>query len=273
MFGACEGSLLIKKTLPKDYETIAICDNNILLEGTSIDGVEIIRPDKIKDYDYDYVIISNTHGNEIEKQLIEIGVTKECIIDYYKGKMFDNRLGVLRLIAQQIYSKELLGAVAELGVYKGEFAYYINSIFNDRECYLFDTFEGFDIQDCNYEKENSLSIAQETKFSDTNVDYITNLMIYADKIHVKKGYFPETTKGLEKEKFCFVSLDADLYKPIYAGLCYFYPRLVKGGYIIIHDYNSVTYKGTKEAVDKFCIENQLSVIPIIDNCGSVVMTK
>ena len=38
--------------------------------------------------------------------------------------------------------------------------------------------------------------------------------------------------------FCFVSIDTDLYKPTYVGLSEFYPKLVKGGVIIIHDYNS-----------------------------------
>ena len=38
---------------------------------------------------------------------------------------------------------------------------------------------------------------------------------------IKEGYFPETTIGIE-EIFSFVSIDVDLYEPMYAGLQFFY---------------------------------------------------
>jgi O-methyltransferase len=47
-------------------------------------------------------------------------------------------------------------------------------------------------------------------------------MKYKENCIVRKGYFPETAEDLEDE-FVFVSIDADLYEPIYNGLCYFYP--------------------------------------------------
>ena len=89
---------------------------------------------------------------------------------------------------------------------------------------------------------------------------------------IKKGYFPDTTKGLSEE-FVFVNIDADLYEPIYNGLQYFYPRLNKGGYIFVHDYNNDAYKGAKEAVDKFCRENDLNKLPLPDSCGTAVLMK
>jgi len=59
-----------------------------------------------------------------------------------------------------------------------------------------------------------------------------------NNIIIRKGYFPETAKGLESEMFSFVMLDLDLYKPTLAGLEFFYPRVKAGGYIFAHDYNS-----------------------------------
>ena len=44
----------------------------------------------------------------------------------------------------------------------------------------------------------------------------------------KKGYFPESAHGID-EKFAFVSLDLDLYKPTLEGLRFFYPKMIKGG--------------------------------------------
>jgi len=54
-----------------------------------------------------------------------------------------------------------------------------------------------------------------------------------------------------EETYCFVNIDFDLYQPILAGLEYFYPRMVKGGIIVVHDYFSETYKGVKQAINEF----------------------
>ena len=97
-------------------------------------------------------------------------------------------------------------------------------------------------------------------------------MPYRSKCIIKKGYFPETANGLN-DNFVFVSIDTDLYDPIYNGLTFFYPRLVKGGYIFIHDYNNDSYKGAKQAVDKFCAENNISKVPIPDSAGTAIIVK
>ena len=43
------------------------------------------------------------------------------------------------------------------------------------------------------------------------------------------------------EKFAFVSLDLDLYKPTFEGLRFFYPKMIKGGCVLIHDYFTPSY--------------------------------
>jgi O-methyltransferase len=73
-------------------------------------------------------------------------------------------------------------------------------------------------------------------------------------------------EGIE-ERFCFVSLDADLYNPMYEGLKYFYPRLEKGGYIFIHGFFNEYFTGAKQAVlDYNKIEN-IHFVPLGDNCS------
>ena len=46
------------------------------------------------------------------------------------------RLSTLELISFEIKKRNLVGNVAELGVYKGKFARYINQFFPDRKLYL-----------------------------------------------------------------------------------------------------------------------------------------
>jgi O-methyltransferase len=99
-------------------------------------------------------------------------------------------------------------------------------------------------------------------------------MKYPENCIIKKGFFPETTTGLENEKYIFVSIDVDLYEPTYEGLKYFYPRLVKGGYIFVHDYNNITqYGGVNMAVKQFSRENNVTFFPLSDSSGSAILMK
>lgn len=181
------------------------------------------------------------------------------------------RLSTLELIAHEIIVNKLDGNVAELGVYKGKFARYINQYFPDRKLFLFDTFQGFCETDIKSEIQNTYSPGEQD-FSNTSVEKVLNIMPFPKQCIIKAGYFPNTAIGLNEE-FVFVSIDADLYDPIYNGLQYFYPRLKKGGYIFIHDYNNDYYKGAKQAVRRFCSENNLSYLPLPDSGGSAVIMK
>jgi O-methyltransferase len=166
------------------------------------------------------------------------------------------RLSTLELIANEINTNNITGEVAELGVYKGKFARYINRYFPDRKLFLFDTFKGFDKTDVVSEVQKNLS-SGEQDFSNTSIEQVLSIMPHRDQCIVKEGFFPDTAVGFE-EIFAFVSIDADLYDPIYNGLKYFYPRLQKGGYIFVHDYNNDNYPGSKKAVNQYCAENNAS---------------
>ena len=181
------------------------------------------------------------------------------------------RAAALELCVYEIKLKNLEGNVAEVGVYKGSFAQKLNILFPDKDLYLFDTFEGFDAKDVKFEKEKKYSTGEQD-FSDTSVDYVLNKMPNRNKCIVRKGFFPETAIGLE-DSFCFVSIDPDLYQPIYDGLVYFYPRLVRGGYIFIHDFNNEGYKGARQAVVDFCTQYGIGITPIPDNSGTAIIVK
>jgi O-methyltransferase len=183
------------------------------------------------------------------------------------------RHATLELLTYEIKDKAIDGNVAEVGVYKGEFAKYLNECFPDKNLYLFDTFKGFDNRDIEKERNNSFSKADANKeFANTSIAEVLSKMPNPTQIIVKQGFFPESAIGIE-DKFCLVSLDADLYDPLYSGLQFFYPRLTTGGYILIHDYNNETYKGAKKAVRDFCVKNEISYVPIPDTAGTAIITK
>lgn len=181
------------------------------------------------------------------------------------------RSSTLELCYEEIMNRKVKGNVAELGVYKGSFAARLNTLFTDRKLYLFDTFEGFDERDVKIEQQSNFSTGEQD-FSDTSVEAVLNRMPHPDNCIVKKGFFPATAEGLS-DSFCFVSLDTDLYEPILQGLIFFYPKLEKGGYIFVHDFNNDGYKGARQAVLEYCEKNGISYVPIPDVCGTVIITK
>jgi O-methyltransferase len=183
------------------------------------------------------------------------------------------RVCSLHAVAEEIRSKSVSGSVAELGVYQGDFAKHIHGEFPDRSLYLFDTFQGFSQKDQEVDRGGGFSSASED-FSDTSVNLVLEKMDHSEKIQIRAGYFPETVQDSDKAaSFAFVSIDADLYKPIYDGLAFFYPRLSPGGFIFIHDYNNKDYPGVKAALRKYCEEEKINCFPLVDPCGTAVITK
>ena len=187
------------------------------------------------------------------------------------------RIATLYLLAEEIKKRKIGGVLAELGVYKGWFAKCMNICFPDRKLYLFDTFEGFAGTDVDVELQNrytSDEFAFNGRFSETSIEAVLGIMQYPDNCIVRKGTFPNTIPN-EEIQYSLVSLDCDLYQPMLAGIKYFYPRLTKGGYIIIHDYNNNgRWFGIKEALKESEEEiGHICKVPLSDRAGSLVLTK
>lgn len=191
-------------------------------------------------------------------------------INVYDGMDYI-RFSSLELCAFEVYDRSIAGAVAELGVYKGEFAERISAAFPDRTFYLFDTFTGFDSRDIIVDQKDDFSTGKQD-FSDTSVPAVLKRINHSSNCVVKQGFFPETATNVD-DAFVFVSIDTDLYQPVYEGLKFFYPRLQKGGSIFVHDYNNDEYKGAKQAVRDFSAEFGVGFFPLSDCTGSAVLTK
>lgn len=158
------------------------------------------------------------------------------------------------------------GAMAELGVYRGDMAILYNRLLPERTLYLFDTFEGFPEQD--------LRLGADNRFRDTSIDFVRSRFPADAPVVFRQGYFPETAQGLEDERFSFVMLDADMYAPTLAGLEFFYDRVERGGYVVAHDYTSgESDRAVSRAFDLFLADKPEKVIEIPDAWGSVLFRK
>jgi hypothetical protein len=256
------------------YKVLAVVDSNP--KAPFICGnIKVIKPEEIHYYQYDKIIISSATGfYDIQENLIhKYQIPKEKIdTDLFRHHLVTREI-FLYYQSQIIYNKGLMGNVAEAGVFRGDFAKFINLFFPDRILYLFDTFEGHDSADMDIDITKGGKLAQSFEsglFKNTSEDFVKSVLPYPDKAIIKKGYFPETAEGI-RDEFVFVSLDLNLYAPILAGLEFFYPKLVRGGIILVHDYFDAYITGVSQAVNEFCKRNHLSCIAIGDELSVAIM--
>ncbi|MBQ2928390.1 MAG: class I SAM-dependent methyltransferase [Oscillospiraceae bacterium] len=175
------------------------------------------------------------------------------------------RLATLELLCRRL--ENVPGAAAELGVYRGFFARCINRLLPGRRLYLFDSFAGFAQEACAAE-------AFQAAHRNTAIDKVLEIMPCPENIIVKPGFFPGSLDGLEA-RFCLVSLDVDFYQTTLDGLRYFWPRLERGGYLLLHDWGNPALPGVAEALAQFERENggRISAVPLCDIGGTLVLCK
>lgn len=178
----------------------------------------------------------------------------------------DVRYTTLALALQRLETEKIEGSIAEVGVYQGATSLFIHRQCPHRTLFLFDTFEGFPRQDM----ENGL----DERFRDTSVAAVGNLLGNSPVLQFRKGYFPETAIGLENHNFALVMLDVDMYRPSLEVFRFFYPRLVRGGYFFMHDYNSLeSQRAVSRAAHDFMRDKPELLIELSDYFGSAVFRK
>lgn len=155
-------------------------------------------------------------------------------------------------------ARHIAGDVAQLGVYKGGTAKMLAEVVSGtgKHVLLFDTFEGLP--------------GQTELFADTNIESVRRYFADHPNVQFFTGYFPDTAQGVNNT-FSFVYLDADLEKSIADGLEFFYPKMSRGGLIVVDDYGSKYWPGVKRAVDSFAALT--GVHPIHTADGQCVLIK
>lgn len=253
-----------------NYQVVAFADNSRALQGKRLLGRPILSVREAVERKPDGIFIAvagQERTEELKRQLSDMGYAGEVKTLMEYAQVLDIRGAVFQLLADRV--EKLPGDLAELGVYQGDFAAKLNERFPQRKLYLFDTFTGFDPRDI--KDDHSYSKAMAGNFAGTSSELVLSKMAAPENVVVRKGYFPDTAAGLDT-RFALVSLDADLYGPTLNGLRWFYPRLVQGGIILLHDYRNSRFAGVHAAVDAFegaC--GPLLLLPVGDLHGSVVI--
>jgi hypothetical protein len=161
------------------------------------------------------------------------------------------------LLAEMVKKcNHLHGDFAEIGVYEGFTSEFISKFMHkDKVFFLCDTFSGLadvSVDDPNINMSNGALAVDEERFNSIN-PFCKNI-----KSIIVPGYFPDSsTKEMNSSRYAFVHIDTDTYISTLKSLEYFYPKMVNGGIIVVHDYrNHNGTLGVKKAVDSFMIDKE-----------------
>ena len=273
---------LIQKGIDKNQ--ILFCDSNEKKWNTKFLNRKIISIDELLSNPKDVcIIVSSSMYYEILPYLNKLGFSN---VHYFHSLLFSEQMfekydpAFLRIMDEigdkRVYDYEegytlyssmmavrnLVGSVAEVGVYQGSSAKLISEVKNNKNFYLFDTFEGLPTTSSNDEVKSGW-------LSNTSLDSVKQYLKKYENLFFFKGIFPKSATSISEE-FCFVHLDTDLYQSTIDALNFFWPRMVKGGRIISHDYNASNIDGVKKAFMEFFKDMPEKIIEIADTQSMVV---
>ncbi len=134
----------------------------------------------------------------------------------------------MRLLAQECLSvADVPGAMADVGAYKGAASIIMQRMCPEKELHAFDTWEGV-------LEDDPLCHHKPGEWKAEFHEFLENVGGGED-VNASKGVFPRSADGLEDKRFSFVFIDVDVYGGTKAALEWFWPRMVKGGKIVIDD--------------------------------------
>jgi hypothetical protein len=163
----------------------------------------------------------------------------------------------------------LQGDIVECGVWRGGSSMVsaltlLNNKDTNRTLYLYDTFEGM-----NPPTDDDVSVSGETAkdtwqgkfkcfadFDDVNTN-ILSTEYPKENIILVKGMVENTIPQVIPDKIALLRLDTDWYESTYHELVHLFPKLVKGGVLIIDDYGF--WKGSRAAADQYFHENNITI--------------
>jgi O-methyltransferase len=195
------------------------------------------------------------------------------------------RIYALIHAVRYVSTNAIPGGIVECGVWKGgSMAAVARTLLevNDlsRDLYLFDTFAGMTeltSHDVDYSgKPASWVLAEDSGYRCANapLEEVRALLFSTgyprDRIHFVQGKVEDTIPGSAPSAIALLRLDTDWYASTKHELEHLFPRLSRGGVLIIDDYGH--WRGSRKACDEYFTANQLPILlNRIDYTGRIAL--
>jgi hypothetical protein len=197
------------------------------------------------------------------------------------------RIYALARAVEYVAAREIPGGIVECGVWRGGsmMAAALTLLrlgVIDRDLYLFDTFMGMtppSDEDVRGSGERAADLlAAEGPESDIWAiasledvrDAVLGVGYPVERIHFVKGPVEETLPARAPDEIALLRLDTDWYASTKHELVHLYPRLARGGVLILDDYGY--WQGARRAVDEYLSERNVPLLlNRIDNTGRLAL--
>ena len=201
-------------------------------------------------------------------------------------------LSALIHAVKYVERNQVPGGIVECGVWKGGSMMTVAKTLlalktTERQLYLFDTFAGMprpaevDVSAIGHGRALDSFAAARTGSNTSDWTYASlkdvqkamNSTGYPQsKIHFVEGLVEETLPSKAPDAIAILRLDTDLYSSTRHELVNLYPRLSRGGVLIIDDYG--VWQGAKKATDEYFEQNKIAILlQRIDFAGVRVAVK
>jgi hypothetical protein len=214
------------------------------------------------------------HADEADRRIIERAVPYSMT-------------GSARMLAlvdavRYCFARAIPGAFVECGVWRGGSALAMILTLQDlgvadRDIYLYDTFDGMtaptarDVSDLEGSALEAWRLADRDGrrawdqffgadvFNEEAVRALLATTGYpADRLRFVRGSVEETLPANAPDELALLRLDTDWYESTHHELIHLFPRLQRGGVLIIDDYGH--WRGARQAVDEYFASEHPSVL-------------
>lgn len=168
--------------------------------------------------------------------------------------------------------KNVPGAAAECGCYKGATAWFMANELPGVPLYLFDSFAGLS------EPSKQDAALSETHFSwqsgdlRTTENKVLETLEGFKNITLYKGWIPKRFQEVDGQCFRLVHIDVDLYAPTRDSIEFFYPRMSTGGVMVFDDYGQTSCPGAHRAIEEFMQDKTEHILHFPTGQGVVIKT-
>jgi hypothetical protein len=175
------------------------------------------------------------------------------------------RLHVALWCAQR--AATLAGDFVECGVWRGFLSIAIMTYLDwpsaQQRFFLFDTFDGM-VEELLTKDEiaNSTKIAHLNQHYRNEYERAKQTFSKFKRVTIVKGAVPETLASADMDAVSFLSLDMNCVNPEIAAAEYFWPKMPRGGIVLLDDYGFVSYEEQKRAFDAFADRKSTKVMAL-----------
>lgn len=171
------------------------------------------------------------------------------------------RLDQLQAAVETIIADRVPGDLLEAGVWRGGAAILMRGVLaahneQERTVWLADSFAGLPPPDPSaFPADAGIDMSAEAGYEELAVpleEVQANFRRYGlldGQVRFLQGWFRDTLPRAPVERLALLRIDGDLYESTWVALKALYPKLSRGGYLIVDDYGALT--ACRQAVDDY----------------------